>query len=132
MATKAEDEEAKKFEVPPDKSRIYVFRNEIYASAYGIPTSLDSTLKGRAVSYSYFAWDVEPGRHLISCLEREDRTIEIFAKVGKAVFVKEEFRIGAPHILIADKDCELSETSEKVGMSGVKSCKLIKPIEIEH
>ena len=121
LANESEDADAKKFTVPADKSRIYVFRNETFGAALTVPLTLDSKLMGQTGPHTYFAWDVEPGRHLVSCLGQEIRTVEIFPKKGTAIFIKQEMLLGT-----AGTHCSVYEVPEEQGRAGVQDGKLGK------
>lgn len=125
LASETEDSEAKKFEIPAEKSRIYVFRNEILEAALKVSITLDSKFMGQTGPFTYFSWDVDPGRHLVSCLGKEIRTVEVFAKKGKAIFVKQEMllEMGGP-------SCAVYEVSDDDGRIAVKSSKLGKPMDL--
>jgi hypothetical protein len=55
LATESEDTEAKKFEIPTEKSRIYIVRNETVGAALKVSITLDSKLMGQTGPYTYFS-----------------------------------------------------------------------------
>jgi len=124
LAEESADTDAKKFTAPSDKSRIYLFRDETFGAALTVPITLDSQLMGQTGPHIYFVWDVEPGRHIISCLGQEIRTVEIFPKKGGTVFIKQEMLMGT-----AGTHCSVYEVSEDQGKVGVLDGKLGKQVK---
>src|SRR5688572_1649086 len=67
MGDETADMEAKKFQVPAKTSRIYVYRNETFGSLMKVGLTLDGRVMGETAPHVYFAWDVKPGRDIITC-----------------------------------------------------------------
>lgn len=123
LSSESEDVEAKKFIVPVGQSTIYVFRNEYYGGSHKFGITIDSKLVAQSAPFTYFKWDVEPGRHLVSCRDGENRTVEVFTKVGKVTFVKQEVFMSTSGL-----GCTVYEVSDEDGRAGVGASKLGKSV----
>lgn len=121
LAQESEDFEAKKFAAPSELSSIYIFRNEVFGGARKAGVLLDSKVMGETAPFTYFKWDVTPGRHLISCNDSDRRSVEVFSKKGSIIFVRQEI-LKVPSGL----GCTVYEVSENEGRSAVESCRLGK------
>ena len=66
MASMEEDARGKQFVANPDKSLIYLFRNESYGGAVSLGVALDDKMQGNTAPYTYYVWEVSPGRHKIT------------------------------------------------------------------
>src|SRR3546814_8559961 len=75
------DAAAKRFVPPPDKSAIYLFRDETIASANTIPVALDGKIMGETAPLTYFLWIVEPGEHRVSSHTSNPSTVD---QIGRA------------------------------------------------
>lgn len=121
MATKAQDETAKQFNVPKGKSNIYLYRNETLGGAITMVVSLDGVVKGKTSANSYFLWTVDPGKHTVASHTEDTKTININAAEGKNYFVWQEVKMG-----MWTANSALHEVSESEGRNGVLECDLIK------
>lgn len=121
MSSSEKDAEAKKFNIPPTHSRIYLYRNEALGSAMKVAITLDGRHKGKTARNIYFSWDVKPGEHELSCLAETDSTITVNAKPGKAHFVWQEMKMG-----LLSAGCALHEVDQSVGKKAILSCNLAK------
>ena len=121
MATKAQDETAKQFNVPNGKSNIYLYRNETLGGAIAMVVSLDGVVKGKTSSNSYFLWTVDPGKHTVASHTEDTVTIDINAAEGKNYFVWQEVKMG-----MWTANSALHAVSESEGRNGVLECDLIK------
>jgi hypothetical protein len=119
MASLEEDATAKTFKVDPDKSRIYLYRNESMGSAVKIPVTLNGKMMGQTASKTYFVWNVAPGKQEISCIGENTEALAIDAKPGKAHYVWQEMKMG-----MWAARCALAEVDELVGKQAVNECKL--------
>ncbi|MGE0632772.1 MAG: DUF2846 domain-containing protein [Pseudobdellovibrionaceae bacterium] len=114
MESQRADEEAKKFQVPPDKSRIYVFREGYFAGGVKVPIALNGQIKGSTAGDTFFMWDVEPGRYEIECFGSKDGRLVVNTQKGKATFVEQDMTWGFWYA-----GCELEEDSEQDGKDDV-------------
>lgn len=122
MANAAADREAKQFQVPADKSAIYVYRNETFGAAVKMPVSLDGRSMGSSAADTYFHWIVEPGPHTIISQTENDERLTLETEPGKDYYVWQEVKMG-----MWTAGSKLHKVSEKVGRAAVKECKLIAP-----
>jgi len=121
MATPEQDAAAKKFTVPPGKSRIYLYRNETFGGAITIAVALDGKLMASTGPMTYFVWDVDPGQHTILSKSENDATLTLNTVAGQPYFVWQEIKLGVltPRSLLHKVDIQ---TGEKA----VLECKLGK------
>ena len=119
MASSENDVAAKKFEVPANKSRIYVFRNETLGSALKFTLALDGKIAGQTAADVYYFWDVEPGKHEVACLGDSNVNISVNTKAGTSTFVWQEVKMG-----FWVGQCALHEVNKEEGKAAVRSCKL--------
>ncbi|MBI3581073.1 MAG: DUF2846 domain-containing protein [Nitrospinae bacterium] len=121
LANIEKDARSKTFSVKPDMANIYVFRNEILGGAVSIGVELDGKPKGKTAAKTYFAFEVEPGKHHLISKAENDSVLDVEAVAGKNYFVWQEVKMG---ILYARNKLQLVD--EQTGMEGVKDCKLIE------
>ena len=118
LASPEHDEQAKSFDVEPDKSNIYVYRNELMGDKHIMPVALDGRLSGKSASKTYFMWVVEPGEHEVTSLTEK---ITVNAIAGKNHFIWQEAKF-----FDIWQRFKLHEVAEDVGRKGVLECKLIQ------
>lgn len=119
MASKEQDAAAKGFRAPPDKGRIYVYRNELMGGAVKIPITLDGKLVGSTVKNSYFIFDVSPGTHEVGCVGETPGKVTVDAKGGEAAYVWQEMKMG-----MWAASCAMHVVDEQKGRQGVSDCTL--------
>lgn len=119
MASNENDVVAKKFEVPANKSRIYVYRNEALGSALKFTLALDGKIGGQTAADVYYYWDVEPGKHDVACMGDSNANISVNTKAGASTFVWQEVKMG-----FWVGQCALHEVNQEEGKTAVRSCKL--------
>ena len=117
MASPEEDAQAKRFTVPEGKSRIYVYRNETFGGAIKIALALDGKMMGSTAPKTYFAWDVSPGRHEITCMGENNIKLTVDAPSGGAVYVWQEMKMG-----MLSAGCALNLVDGTTGRAGVMDC----------
>lgn len=119
MASLEEDTMAKTFKVDPDKSLIYLYRNESMGGAIKIPVTLNGKMMGQTAPKTYFVWNVTPGKQEISCIGESTAVLAIDARPGRAHYVWQEMKMG-----MWAARCALAEVDEQVGKQAVNECKL--------
>ncbi len=119
MSAIDKDTEMKKFEVSANKSRIYVYRDELFGGAIAIPVALDGKIKGKTAPHVYFSWDVEPGEHEVTCFAENNSKIKLNARPGQSHFIWQEMKMG-----LWQASCALQEVEKQKGQSSVNSCHL--------
>jgi uncharacterized protein DUF2846 len=119
MAPADADSHAKTFATKPDKSRLYVYRNETFGGAARMTISLDGKVAGQSGPKTFFLWDVEPGPHEITSHAENIDTLTIITEAGKAYYVWQEAKVG---IWGARSRMHLME--EEAGRKAVAECQL--------
>jgi len=120
MASLDMDNEAKKFAVPADQSRIYIYRNESMGGAVPMTVSVDGRTLGQTGPKTYFVVDVEPGKHRIQSFTENVATLELVTAPNRAYYVWQEVKMGMWSARSA-----LHEVSEEEGQKGVLECKRV-------
>lgn len=118
MAPPAADAEAKAFATKPEKSSIYLYRNETYGGAIVMTVSLDGKVAGRTGPQTYFLWEVDPGPHEITSHTENVDTLKLTTETGQAYFVWQEVKMG-----IWAARSKLQVVDEATGRKGVAECK---------
>ena len=120
FAPTEQDTEAKAFKSTPDKSTIYLYRNESFGAAVSMDVYLDDVFQGYTGANSYFIWTVDPGTHVIKSVAEDTETVTLETEPNKQYFVWQEVKMG---FMSAGND--LHVVDEEEGKKGVKECKLI-------
>ena len=119
MASLEADTNAKQFNVEPNKSNIYLYRNESMGGAIAMPVALDGQVAGKSGPQTFFLWSVEPGEHEVTSLTENTAKIKINTKAGKNHFIWQEVKMG-----MWTARSKLNEVDEEEGKKGVEECKL--------
>ena len=119
MADPAVDSAAKTFSVAPDRSKIYVFRNETFGAAITMEVFLDGRPLGRTVSKSYLVADVAPGAHKVMGKAENEDTLDIVTAAGRIYYVWQEVKMGG-----WTARNRLVQVDDANGRAGVLECKL--------
>jgi len=122
MGDPQKDTTAKQFTASPDKSGVYVYRNESFGGAIRMDVAVDSKPLGQTASKTYFYTEVEPGKHSITSKSENTDTLEIETAPGKLYYVWQEVKMG---VIYARTKLHLVEESE--GQKGVLESKLAAP-----
>jgi len=120
MASLEDDALAKRFVTAPDKSLIYLYRNELFGGAVPFQVSIDGQVAGQTIVNTFLKWDVPPGEHVIKSHSENPPSLLLVTKPGKAHFVRQEIKMGMwmPRSL-------LYEVSEQEGKAAINECKLV-------
>ena len=124
MASTDQDSAAKEFVVPPDVSRIYLYRDGTFGGAVPLTVSLDGKTMGQTGPRTYFQWDVPPGEHTVRSYSEDLDTLNITTKPGRAYYVWQEVERG-----LWSARSQLQEVDEATGRSGVLECKLARTVQ---
>ncbi len=119
MASPEKDSQAKTFSVKPDKSNIYIFRNESMGAAIKMPVALDGRLVGDTAAKTFLLLEVSPGQHTLVSKTENDSTLELVTQPSKNYFVWQEVKMGA----FAARSL-LQLVDEATGKAGVAECSL--------
>lgn len=120
MAPPEQDSQAKRFEVPPDRARIYLYRNEVLGAAIPLSVSFDGQLAGQTGSRTFFVWEVSPGPHQLVSLAENVSSLIIDAESGKNYFVWQEMKMG---LFMART--QLQQVDVATGQAAVRECRLL-------
>jgi Protein of unknown function (DUF2846) len=118
MTSSEDDAKAKLFSAKPDKSTIYVYRNESFGSAIVMTVSLNGKVAGQTGPQTYFVWEVDPGSHEIASHTENVSTLKLTTEAGKTYYVWQEVKMGA---FMARS--LLQQVDEETGRKGVLECK---------
>ncbi len=119
MASLKDDQEAKAFAAPQDKSRIYIYRNESFGGAIKVSVAVDGKVIGQTAPKTYFVVDVAPGEHQVTCLAESNSQVTIKGSKGEEIYVWQEMKMG-----MMSAACRLHEVTAEVGKKGVSESKL--------
>jgi hypothetical protein len=115
MAPLDRDLAAKRFESPPDKARIYVYRpSKMAAALVAYEVMMDGKTWGALNIDNYLYLDVSPGKHIVSLSSLA--VVEIEAEAGHIYFL--EMYPGMTKFV-------LRQVSEEKGKASVKKSKLV-------
>lgn len=119
MSSTENDYQAKKFITIPDKSSIYIYRDESFGGAIKVKIAIDDKIIGKTAPHTFFRIDTAPGNHNISCSAEVTKNLQLQTKSGQLYFVRQEMKLG----LIYAR-CKLYEVPPSVGKQAVNECKL--------
>lgn len=115
------DNKAKTFAAPPGKANIYVYRNESMGAAIKMDVAIDGKPLGQTAAKTFFAIEVEPGKHSLLSKAENDSLLDVNAEAGKNYFVWQEVKMG---LMYARNRLQLVD--DATGKAGVNECKLIE------
>lgn len=115
------DNKAKTFSTLPGKANIYIYRNESMGAAIKMDVSIDGKILGQTAAKTYFAIEVEPGKHALLSKAENDSIVDVNAEAGKNYFVWQEVKMG---LMYARNKLQLVD--DATGKAGVNECKLIE------
>ncbi|MBK6630069.1 MAG: DUF2846 domain-containing protein [Betaproteobacteria bacterium] len=118
MASDDADTQSKRFQAKPDKSIIYLYRNETFGGAIAMTVSLDDRLAGESAPKTYFMWEVEPGQHVLKSHAENVSILLLTTEAGKNYYVWQEVKLGALYAR-----SRLQQVDEATGRQGVLECK---------
>lgn len=118
MASIDEDARAKTYAVKPDKSNIYVYRNETLGGGIPLTVALDGRVAGQTGPQTYFLFEVDPGTHEVSSISENTSTLRLTTAPGRAYYVWQEVKMG---MWMARS--QLQEVDEATGRRGVAECR---------
>lgn len=119
-ASVEQDNKAKMFSISPNRSSIYIYRNESMGGAVKMDVELDGKPVGFTKAKTYFALDVSPGKHSIVSKAENDSVLEVNTMAGKISYVWQEVKMG---VMYARN--KLQDVDETTGKAGVAECKLL-------
>lgn len=119
MGDAKQDAALKTFTIAPDKSGVYIYRNESMGAAIKMDVELDGKHIGQTAAKTYLYKEVAPGKHTITSKAENDSSIEVDAKPGVLLYIWQEVKMG---IMSARSKLQLVDQAQ--GQQGVKETKL--------
>jgi len=121
MASSEEDIARKGFSYPSqDVAGLYIYRNSIVGGALKKTLYIDGEIIGESAPMTYFYWDIQPGRHVLSTeSEFSDNSFSLDVEGGKNYYVHHYIKLG---VFVGGANLKL--VSEEEGKKGVLECKL--------
>lgn len=110
----AQDAALKAFQVAPDQSGIYIYRNESFGAAVTMDVAIDGQAVGQTGANTYLYKQVAPGKHTVTSSAENTSTLEVDAQPGRLVYIWQEVKMG-----MISARTQLHEVSETQGKSGV-------------
>lgn len=121
LASLDEDRLAKSMSSKPDKSLIYVYRDEYFGGAIPMTVSLNGRVAGQTGPKTYFMWEVTPGRHEIASHTENVSTLTLQTEPGRAYFIWQEVKMG---MFMARS--LLQQVDEETGRKAIAECQLLQ------
>lgn len=118
MASIDDDARAKTHAVKPDKSSIYVYRNETFGGAITMTVTLNGRVAGQSGPQTYYLFEVDPGTHEVSSIAENTSAVRLTTAAGKAYYVWQEVKMG-----LWMARTQLQQVDEETGRKGVAECK---------
>ena len=82
-----QDTQAKKFEVSPDKSAIYVVRSAMDSNEVS-GLALDDRAQITTFHGTYYRWEVAPGTHRVAGIGRASESVSLTTAPGRIYFLE--------------------------------------------
>ena len=114
------DAAAKKFDVNPEASQVYIYRNQTLGAALSMPVTVNGKSVGNTGPKSFFKLDLPAGTHTITS-QGDKSTLDIETELGKNYFVWQQVKMG-----LMSGGSKLQIVDEEKGKKGVSQCKLIE------
>lgn len=118
MASIDDDARAKSFAVKPDKSSIYVYRNETFGGAIPMTVTLNGRVAGQSGPQTYYLFEVDPGAHEVGSIAENTSTVRLSTAPGQAYYLWQEVKMG-----FWMARTQLQQVDEETGRKGVAECK---------
>ena len=115
------DQIAKKFEIRPDRAKIYIYRNKFVGGLFNYPIWVNDRLVGSVSSSTYQMLSVKEGKFNFRVAYGNEPQKAISIKGNNLYFVLVDTNIGlfSPHLSIEQQDSEN-------GKEAVRSRELVK------
>jgi hypothetical protein len=118
------DAAGKTFAVSPGKGSIYLYRNQVYMSETPLEVVLDERWVGKTVGLTYFAVEVDTGKHMLRAKGDTPTTLDVFVSPGQNVFVLLQV---SPSVMSIRGSLQVKD--ETSGQAGVRECRRIEVFE---
>jgi len=116
-----QDQVGKKFEAPPDKSVIYIYRDEMMGGGVRMDVLIDGFLLGDMRTKSYMRAVVKPGPHTVLSRAENSSQVSVNAEPGKIYYVWQEAKMG---LMYAGTALHLVDSG--TGQRAILSCDLVE------
>lgn len=124
LAEASRDAELKTFPVAPGTAGLYIYRNDAVGALVRVDVKLNGAPLGRTATQTYLYRELAPGKHKIESVSENDETLEVDAKAGTLVFVRQDLTLGTFPMFPGTK---LQLVSEEEGKKSVLESRLVKP-----
>jgi hypothetical protein len=116
------DTAAKVFTPIKDKASLFVYRNENYGGAVGMPIKINGLDIGETGAKTFFRLNLTSGMYVISSEAENTSELPLNLVEGRNYFVWQEARMG-----IWKARTTLRQVDEKTGLEGVLESSLLTP-----
>ena len=89
-----QDLKAKSFSQSPNKSSLYIYRNENFGAAIPMAVTVNGQPLGVTGPKSYFYLDLLPGKYLIDSMAEATASLPLQTEGGKMYFIWQEVKVG--------------------------------------
>ncbi len=120
MASAEKDTAAKSFDVPSNKSNLYVYRNENFGAALSMDVYINNQLIGQTAAKTYFKLELDPGKYQVKSKAENESILDVILRAGENFYIWQEVKMG-----IITGRTKLSNVDVNTGKSGVLESKLI-------
>ncbi len=120
MAPQENDIAAKDFLPAKNRASIYIYRNENFGAAIGMPVTVNGRGIGETGAKTFFRLDLPAGAYTVGSHAENYSDTNLKAEEGKNYFVWQEVKMG-----IWKARSELKQVDEKTGRIGVLESKLL-------
>jgi hypothetical protein len=121
-AAPEQDRAAKVFAPLKDKATLFVYRNESYGGAVGMPVKINGQDIGETGAKTFFRLNLASGMYVLASEAENTSELPVTLVEGKNYFVWQEVRMG-----IWKARTALRQVDEKTGMDGVLESVLLTP-----
>jgi len=118
------DAAGKTFAVSPGKGNIYLYRNQVYMSETPLEVVLDERWVGNTRGLTYFAVEVDTGKHVLRAKGDTPSMLDVFVSPGQNVFVLLQV---SPSVMSIRGSLQMQD--ETAGQAGVRECRRIEAFE---
>jgi hypothetical protein len=116
------DASAKVFTPIKDKASLFIYRNENYGGAIGMPIKVNGLDIGETGAKTFFRLNLSSGMYVIASEAENTSELPLNLVEGRNYFVRQEARMG-----IWKARTALRPVDEKTGMEGVLESVLLTP-----
>ncbi len=119
MGDAKQDAALKTFKAVPDKTALYIYRNETMGAAIKMGVSVDGVSIGQTAAKTYLYKEITPGKHTITSNAENDTAIEVDAQPGTILYIWQEVKMG-----LMSARSKLQVVDQATGQKGVRGTKL--------